>query len=314
MIGPSLPPFRPQQGSRTQPTPPDVMVYSDIDDSLVAGDDQGLAASRDVLVTQSGRTVPGYSTGRGITLAMALSTQLAGFPMAFFAVNNGLNLFVNDQNLPADEFIKSLPGRSEDPAWAAEVSERSGGFTIDRVRDGLKSQLDRDGFVQSPTARAGFATYRRGDIQVTVPPDQPAFFVESGSGRLGESQKQFAHELSQRLLDGLGHEGVSATPGHFYKGEKAVHYLQPAGITKASLLEHLLSRYPSVHHTITVGDNVNDDMLIPEQFSGVTNYPVLAGHHHPDEDKLRQHPRMEWVESGAAAPGLLAQFDHIDHG
>lgn len=302
------------------PQEPEVILYSDLDDSLV-GDagEQGLAESRQIISRHDLETLNGYATGRGILTSEVLADKLTGFPMEFFAPNNGQTLFLNHEGLPADEFLRSLSTREEDPVWAAEVQRISGGWSVNSVRSAIAEQLTAEGFVPGPPLpppHDSFTTYvNRVDglpVQVAVSADQPAFYVMApADGELTEGHVRFGTGLRERLSTALHERGVDHTGGEFTKGSRAIHFFQPVGVTKASLLEHLTTRFPSARYTITVGDNVNDDMLEPERFGQAENLPVLAGDHHPRQEQIEQHPRLEKTGSGAVGPGIDAQYQRI---
>lgn len=304
---------------RVAPAEPDVMIYSDVDDSLMTADEVGLQHSRDAMNQHASHTVVGMATGRGLIYAKKNGPRLGGFPMAFFATNHGQSLFINRLGKPADQFIHDLKQEDEDPDWALHVADRSNGWSVARVHKRIRDEALKLGMQPAPELPAPLESYENYTtviptaagpqrLMLCLPADQPSFQIRSLDGQpFSKELCEFGEALAadvQRAC-GWGYNHYPPING------KVIHFFQPPGITKRGLLQYQLAHYPSVRNVITIGDNVNDDMLDAERYGNVLNYPLLARDGHPHESELVTRPRLELQKGGDMGPGILDQMGRI---
>ncbi|MBM3463739.1 MAG: hypothetical protein FJX76_16700 [Armatimonadetes bacterium] len=303
-------------------TAPDTMLYSDIDDTFigwqeynVGADEVAMARTRGVLNRDAERMVNGLSTSRGLIEIQRLAPLLKGFPLAFIGANNGQQLFVNAQGLPSEQWIAGLRQEQTDSAWSAEVGARTGGWSVPDVMDTLRGILSEDGFSPAPPLAAPLETlvnFTSGDKMVSFYPDQPSFAIRGTAGKLTDDHKKFGDALASRIKDRLGERGIQMNVRGFpYPGEQYICLLEPKNLDKSTLLEHVLGRYPSVHHVITAGDNTNDTMLFPERYGEVENHRVVSGDRKGVAEKFAGQPNVNTCSFGDIGPAIEAHLATI---
>jgi hypothetical protein len=304
---------------------PQVALWLDVDDSLATKDMDGLHESRDVLNEYSANTVVGFCTGRGVTTARNQAPLLAGFPLQYFAVNNGQNLYVNTEGEKAEDFIANLGNKQEDAEWAEIVRQAGGNWNTKHIRAIMQDTLKAEGFTPTPV-RMPFpfdshdvfvrdlpTSHGPEKLYFLLPQDQPAFHLKEAVGENMSSEavaydEHLAAVIGQRMkADGIVSHFIHYPPIH----GKIINAFEPPGISKRALFEFVLSKYPSVYAAVTGGDNVNDDQLDPLSFGKVPNYAILGGKTHPRYEELSHHPNLIVCEPGHFAPGFRRQFEVI---
>lgn len=326
--------FTVKPDGQVEPKPkvdPGVLFFSDIDDTFVPWVQYNQQAETDkiertqaTLQALKGETVNALCSARGLSSIQALMPYLEGMPLQVLGVNGGQQVFVNYDNLPADQWLPSLTPQDADAGWQAVVSERSGGFSTPAVLKDLKDTLQDLGFHRShkplPKPLEKREVYLasltgKGDevAVVALSPDQSSFMVRANptdlSAPLKHNHRQLARRIAHELETKMQQKGVQMEAKRFIDdGEHIIYLLQPKNIDKQSLLEHLIGRYPSVQAVITAGDHINDTMLTPSSYGEVPNYRIVSGERPEVATPLLTEPNVAQVPKGELSLGLVSHM------
>lgn len=293
----------------------EVLDFTDIDDSLRTDDKAGLEQARQAKEDWSRISREVTCTGRGPTMSRALATTLAGFKLDAHACNNGLNLFVNQEGKPAEEFLSGLRLEDQDQGWLDHVKKIVPNWSVEGVQALTKDLLVSQGFQPAaalPPPRDSFTCLEKfvggQSILVALPPDQPGYQVRCSNGPVTRAHEQFGYELAgqvgrqltQQNVDYLKdvREGRRAMPegwagktdaqildltdhihGSFFEGgDRYTNFFTPKAITKAVMLEYLAGqRWSSTRYAIGTGDLApNDTHLNVQQAGQAQVYSILA--------------------------------------
>ena len=306
---------------------PSVMIFSDIDDTFVpwkrynqVADVDKLARTQQTLKRHEGETINGFCSSRGLSSIQQLAPFFKGVPVQFIGTNGGQQVFINSENLPADEWLTGLKTCDSDPQWNREVSHRSGGFNTELVMRATHGVLNELGFqrcaVPLPPPHQDREAYvapipgKPGEVAVVaLTKDQTTIMFRADfrdlNKPLTDSHRAFSEFLSKKLEQRLVHQGVKLTAKEFVdQSTQQIYLLEPRNISKESLVEHLVSRWPSVHAVITAGDNINDTMLKPSSFGQVQNYRILSGDRPELSQQLAGQEHVERTALGDLGPAL----------
>lgn len=298
---------------------PRVLVYTDVDDTLIdwqkynlGKDEEKLARTQDTFTAHAEEIVLVPSTSRGISEMQRLADDMRGFPIEMLGLNNGQRLFVNERGLPGDQFVRELGPHHEDPEWKVMVREQYH-WDLEAVTGAIGELVAEAGYSEIARFEPPLETLVNfqktvGDELVTVSyyPDQASFAIRNGRGGVpGPVHKAAGDELMNRLLERLEPQGIELTHKSFlYQDEQYLYLLEPAGLDKAQLLEHLTTRFPQVTHIVTAGDADNDTMLYPDRYNGRDNHRIISGDRRSLVERLEGQPRVIQVDEGELGPGL----------
>lgn len=306
---------------------PAVLVFSDIDDTFVpwkrynqVADVDKLARTRQTLVDYQGETINGFCSARGLSSIQQLAPFFRGIPLEFIGTNGGQQVYINSEHKPAEEWLSSLRTSDYDQTWQDEVSRRSGGFNTQLVIRATLGVLSELGFqrcaVPLPPPHEDREPYvapipgKPGEVAVVaLTKDQTTLMFRADyrdlHKPLTDSHRAFAQFLSKKLEQRLSGQGVKLEAKEFVdQSSHQIYLLEPRNISKESLVDHLVTRYPSVRAVITAGDNINDTMLKPSQFGDVQNYRILSGDRPELNRMLDGQPNVERTSFGDLSPAL----------
>lgn len=303
------------------------MFFSDIDDTFVpwkkynlVADVDKLARTRETLTDYQGQTINGFCSARGLSSIQQLAPFFKGIPLQFIGTNGGQQVYINEHQLPAEEWLASLKVSDSDRQWDQEVSKRSGGFNTQLIMRATHGVLNELGFQRSavplPFPHHEREAYvapipgRPGQVAVAALTKDQTTIMYRGDFRdlnkpLTESHRAFFQFLTKKLEARLAGQGVKLTAKEFVdQSNHQIYLLEPRNISKESLVEHLVKRYPSVQAVITAGDNINDTMLNPSAFGNVQNYRIISGTRPELTEKLDGQPNVERTSIGDLGPAL----------
>lgn len=307
--------------------PASVLFFSDIDDTFVpwkrynqVADVDKLARTRQTLQNYEGETVNGLCSARGLSSIQQLAPFFKGVPLQFIGTNGGQQVYLNYDHQPAEEWLTNLKTCDSDKTWDQEVFNRSGGFNtqlVMRATHGVLSEMgfqrcavplppphqDRDAYVAPIPGKPGEVAV------VALTKDQTTLMFRADfqdvNKPLTDSHRAFAQFLAKKLEQRLTSQGVKLTAKEFVdQACHQIYLLEPRNITKESLLDHLVSRYPNVLAVITAGDNTNDTMLKPTAFGNVQNYRILSGERPELAQMLDGQANVEFTPMGELGPAL----------
>jgi hydroxymethylpyrimidine pyrophosphatase-like HAD family hydrolase len=306
---------------------PGVLIFSDIDDTFVpwkrynqVADVDKLTRTRKTLQDYEGDTVNGFCSARGLSSIQQMAHFFKGIPLQFIGTNGGQQVYINYEQRPAEEWLSSLKGCDSDPKWNQEVLQRSGGFNTQLVMRATHGVLREMGFqrcaVPLPYPHQDREAYvapipgKPGEVAVVaLTKDQTTLMFRADfrdlNKPLTDSHRAFAKFLSNKLEQRLRGQGVKLTAKEFIdQASHQIYLLEPRNVSKESLLDHLIHRYPSVQAIITAGDNTNDTMLKPTAFGNVQNYRILSGDRPALTQMLAGQANVEHTDWGELAPAL----------
>ncbi len=326
-----------------------VLLSTDLDDTLVhwlptgKPDEMKLARNKQTLRKSRSELVVHVNTGRGLTAFKELGPLLKRMPLDFLSLNNGQELYVNQNAKDAVSWVRSLAPEDQEKTWKQHI-KRTRGWDAAQVMQTLQEQLQAMGLKHS--AQLGnrqvytcFVTPQR-MMNVSMYSDQPAIFVQEvwlksdGTPEKREATAQ-SHDLAVQLMNRVIRQltpamrismdwKVSNKVGQSY----GIYILEPQGIHKGNVIDYLTRRLlKQPRAVITAGDHeYNDQEMLsrlsyqaqahrsPGNQSGrksVPNYPIVSGNRPALVEALKAHPRVEQVELGELQPGLEAQLEKI---
>ncbi|MBX3167487.1 MAG: hypothetical protein KF760_08740 [Candidatus Eremiobacteraeota bacterium] len=291
----SMGPFQSRMSGTQARSAPEKLLYSDIDDTFTTKE---LNAENHERMRQCMAEAPelafGLSTARRMEDVKKLADRLKGFPLCFLGASNGAELYINEKNLPADEWLMSLTKDDQDPTYRAEVAGKLPGW---EPVTAVPAALQQWGFEEVP-GKPGGREFRNGDAVVLIFPGNSAFSLKGGEAGLGV-------KISQALQSSYAKLGI-ATEDEVNKTKSGyeIHQVLPREVNKASLLEHLVARIPSLTTVITAGDGPADKQLLPDQVAGRPNLRIVAGDGLELKERLGGQEQVAWVASGDLAPAL----------
>ena len=275
------------------------LLYSDIDDTLLLynvnaqGQEATLAKTRAV-VNSAPELATSLSTARPLEGAKELAPLLKGFPISFIGVRNGFELYLNRDNQPAEEWLRSLSPADQDPGWAKEVARRlpnwDQGAAIPHLLQGL-------GFAEVAGTNERRSYFQKGEQNVAVFKGSPGFILK---GFDETSSRQIVQTIRSHY-DSLGIETLEEkTP---LDGREMVQLL-PAAVNKTALLEYCLSGFPNAQFLITAGDSTSDSHIFPDQIAGLANHRVVSGSRPEVLQRMGDQDRVFPVETCDLGAGL----------
>lgn len=245
----------------------------------------------------------GLSTARRLEDVQQLAGRLKGYPLSFIGTSNGAELYLNRDNLPADEWLLSLTPQDRDAAWDQEVQQRLPGWD---PATAVPDVLSCFGFVEIPGDRPGRGRhFRREEAKVSIFPGNSAFSLKGGRAGLGR-------EIAGRLQAAYEDLGItSADEVNHTRSGYETHQVVPVEVNKLTLLEHLLTQYPSVTTVFTAGDGPADKQLYPNQVAGRENYRIVAGESAELAKRMAGQEHVVRVASGDLGPGIQQHLDSL---
>lgn len=298
---------RPAQAPRAvQRAQPETLIYSDFDDTFATRqpDLAALQESREAL--KDPQLVFGLSTARELEDFKKLAPLLKGFPLAFLGLNNGGQLYRNDQNLPAEEWIAKLKQSDQDSGWAGRVHEQipnwDQGNSIPKV-------LLAEGFhlVAGAPPQRGYFENQAGQRVITFV-GSPGFYTRGVDPETQQLGRQVAQAVARHYESQKIPLKSMEIPGN---DEALLQQFVPAAINKTTLLEYCLTGYPSVKNIITAGDNLNDTHLLPDDYGGIPNHRILAGDRPALQGMMADKERVVRVGFGQLGLGLARSLAEI---
>lgn len=285
-----------------------LVVHADIDHSLVrwesfnrGADREGLQETREVLDRFEPDMAFGLSTARSPAETARLAELLKGYPLAFVAVNGGEQLHLNDQQLPAEEFLSGLAHRAPDQTWEGRV--QSSGWDSALVNTMVEDLMRAEGLKPAPGFGPPFENlrnYSRADgLKVSVQQGQAGLHVS------GPDRERHRDRLAGLMARSLSQAGIEFRQKEFEWSElqASVVYFSAGHIDKEALLTHLMRRYPSVKQVVTVGDRLHD-CLQRDRFAQAINHPVVASDSDTVKQAMAAAPRVVFCEPGQVGPAL----------
>ena len=289
------------------------MVHSDIDHCLIqfesrnqGPDLKGLEAAKAVLRSNQDSTICGLSTARCLAETVRLAGLFAGTHLAFVATHAGQQLFLNEDNQPAEQFLRGLDSAKADPVWQQEAEHRFG-WNLAKVNSLVFEELKAAGFraVENPDPEETELVFRhpsRADITINLPADQPFLKMTPGP----ESA-----EIGKQLIEGIQRRaesvGIRSRVEHLTSEQDQVFSLKPEGLTKSELLSHLTRRFPQTCAVVVAGDKM-EDALERHSVEGKPVFRVAAGRRESVVENLQDGRDVYWVPSGQLASGLEYQI------
>lgn len=329
---------------------PKVAISMDIDDTLVRWgnwssqpDEVGLAQTVKILQENRNRLVSILNTGRSLSYMQDIANVLKDVPVDYLVLNNGQEIYINRQGKRTDQWLASLTHGHQDRRWREAIRDVTGWDLKQVLLPRLKAFLmEEEGFSfmeQPPDFTLDLdltlqRTSQDGEsLMAVLVPDQSGIIFTMASGAFGAEHQAEANGIMARLVEALNALGVNAqSTGHYFSHslERDFHrrfyraWLSPQGITKASGLQRVLRREPSVKAVITAGDHgFNDtEMLTRPSYANryhqrLPNYPILSGNDENGElaQRLTQkiaRGSITYVESGRIGPAIEQQLQRLD--
>jgi hypothetical protein len=238
----------------------------------------------------------GLSTARRMEDVKDLAERLKGFPLCFLGASNGAELYINEKGLPAEQWLLSLTRDDQDPTYRSEISAKLPGW---EPAAAVPAALLEMGFEEDTSRPPGKGRhFRNGEASVSIFPGNSAFSLKGGEAGLGV-------KIAQALQNGYAAQGIATEDEvNMTRSGYETHQVLPKYVNKATLLEHLVQRMPTVHTVITAGDGPADKQLIPDEILGRKNLRIVAGEGQELKQRLGGQTDVTWVASGDLGPGL----------
>lgn len=292
------------------------MIHLDIDHTLISWADRenqiphekGLKAAVQSLQKHKEKAIVGISTARALAETTRLASLLSGVPIDFIATNNGQQLFLNEDNLPTEDFIAGLELNQADAEWNQTLRQNHGWNPL-KAHILLQDQLTKAGLqaVPNPNPKQTEQLYKAKGVELRVHPETSFFKFRTNNKKAQETVDQFMDNLQSSFQD----NGLQCHEGQPFRwGRDWVRSLIPKGPSKTALLEHLVERSPNTELVVTAGDRLADG-LEPDTIAGRPNLRVVAGARH-ETRPVRETPGVYSTKKGHIAPGLDAQMSILD--
>ena len=285
----------------------DKLLYSDIDDTYLTRTPEPDAYQRTAdTLADNPDVMVGLSTARRLQDVKILLDDLKEVPISFLGVSNGRELYVNHQQRPTEEWLMSLTQADEDQSWKSEVKAKLGHW--DALAE-VPEALTELGFLQIPNPKEGDRRifYQLEDAVVSIFPGHTGFTLKGGPPEL-------APKLAAAIQDSMAAQDIP-TRASVNVGDQGhqTYAIVPEALSKATLLEHCLQRYPGVKYVVTAGDAAIDDHLFPDEVGGRQNYRIVAGSRPELAARMEGVERVVRVQSGDIGPGLRQHLETIEN-
>lgn len=333
------------------------MIASDFDDTLVpwitfdkAMQQAPHARTVNKLAGLSPRAIFMIVTGRGLRAIQPWASLFQKLPLRGLILDNGKELYVNQQNRPATEWIQSLDQKAQDPDWQNHLKTEAK-WDFSQIRDITIRNLKNKRFQEIPhgnptrpdLAREHDTVLRRSEtflermihrLLPTVKPSAQMVFAAGESAaylvRNDQRSNPIYREIGRHYMDPLSKElEKKGYPIHYKMSQHQKrgfdYYLfEPrlGDIHKGTALAFMLNQRidPSeqslLKGIITMGDNRNDLPMLSRASYRVggrelPNYPIVSGEALQSAPEVWNHAQAEKVPLGDLAPGLDRQIKKI---
>lgn len=319
-----------------------ILISSDIDDTFISWTDfqkgydevtlqRTLHTVSSAAVQKNSRFM--LNTGRNLTSVQRLANHFQSLPpIDYLGLNDGQELYINQKHVPTAEWIAQLTPDKQNGAYRRFL-QRTYGWNKSAVTQAIESMTapyihppsTSPVTVKSPHPVYKIQTKGSQPLYLMCPIKGASFLLSSGTEQVTDEVSQLGNQLARNILHILKDKKQNVTLDirqykQIINDQPAifVHYaFKPKDISKATLLQHVVSKLPGLSAVITAGDEMNDlEMLTQHHYTSkhktpIPNYPILSGDHNVLQGYLANNPRFHQVPAGDIGPGILMQLKRI---
>lgn len=273
-------------------------------------------------------------TGNPLGFVKEFTNYLKGFPLLGVATNNGQEIYLNSQKLPAHQWLQSLSEKDHHPTWRRLLHQKYG-WNRANIINMMNTVLVENGFEKMPDQQAGSSTdpyahlwntYRRPSetdskeyIIARIGKDVTDLLFKSsrmGDQALEKEAYELGNRLSEKIRAKMKAQNIKHTHVLFqYPNTGEIHQYAHQDIHKANAAEFIAGLFKGLKAIIPLGDGGNDELMLSRKAfqngtKSIPSFPVVTGNALDFNHLKQQNPQIEKTQHhGDLTDATLKQLE-----